>query len=189
MRGGGLYDPTAVTVFNKGGGGGLDGGVFGDFGEGTTGFGSAGPAGDAFNLVLIRNGVSGRVGGVVGDGICDGRNVEVSEAEISVSGLLGIGCPCGVALVGEVVEVHPFGADEEALLLFRSAREESGVGERIEVAGAVVFGGIGFSGHLDWFGPDAFVLAGIGIVDRGFELGRIEFFFAGGGEKCESSKS
>jgi hypothetical protein len=186
---GGLHDPAAVAVFDEGGGGGLDGGVFGDFGEGSAGFWSGGPAGDALNLVLIGDGVLGGVRRVVGNGIGHGRDVEVTEAEISVAGLIGVRSPGGVAFVGEVVEVHLFGTDEEALLLFGSAREESGVGEGIEVASAVVFGGIGFGWHLDWFRPDALVLAGVGIVDRGFELRCIELFFAGSGEKGESSKS
>jgi len=181
--------PAAVAVFDEGSGGGLDGGVFGDLGEGTAGFGSGGPAGDAFNLVLIGDGVLRRVSGVVGDCAADGGDIKVSEAEVAVARPVGIGCPDAVTFVGEVVEVDLLGANEEALLLFGGAGEETGVSERIEVASAVVFGRVGFGGHFDGLGPEALVLTGVGVVDRGFELGRVEFFFAGGRQKSESGKS
>jgi hypothetical protein len=188
LRCDGLYDPAAVAVFDEGGGGGLNGGVLRDFGESAAGFWCSGPAGNAFNLILISDGILRGVAGVVGYGAGDGGDVEVSEAEVAVARLIGVGGPGGVAFVGEVVEVNPFGSDEEAFLLFGSASEQASVGKSIEVAGAVVFCRIGFGGHFDRLRPDAFVFAGVGIVDGGFELGRVDFFFACGGKKSENGK-
>src|ERR1017187_2398569 len=81
----------------------------------------AGPFGDAFNLVTVIDGVLRGVGGVVGDGVVDGGDVEVAEAEVAVTGLVGVGSPGGVSLVGEVVVIDLFGADEKALLLDRKS--------------------------------------------------------------------
>ena len=120
------------------------------------------------------------VGGVVGGGVFDRGDIEVAEAEVAVTGLVGVGSPGGVSNVGELVFIDLFGTGEKALLFVGLANENTGIGEGFVGANLLVFGGIGLSRQLDWLGPDAFVAAGEGLVDRGFEPRLIEWFLATG---------
>src|ERR1019366_1167780 len=120
------------------------------------------------------------VGGVVGGGVVDGGDVEVAEAEVAVTRLVGVGSPGGGSGVGEVVFIALFGSDEKALLFRGPTNEKAGIGEGVVVAGLLVFGGVGLSRQLYWFGPDAFVAAGERLVYRGFEFRLIDLFLATG---------
>ena len=90
--------PASIRAFDQSHGSRLNGCVRSDLGEGPHRFGSAGPVGNAFHLVTVSDGVLRGVGGVVGDGVVDGGDVEVAEAEVAVTGLVGIGSPGGCPL-------------------------------------------------------------------------------------------
>src|SRR6185503_6980610 len=83
-------NPAAVAVFDKRRGSGLDGSVLRDLGKCAAGLWCACPAGNAFNLVLIGHGVLRRIALVIGNSAADCGDVEVSEAEVAIAGILGV---------------------------------------------------------------------------------------------------